>query len=336
MKVLIVTEGSSKIGFGHVTRCLSIYQAFEENGISPLMIINGDNSVSSLLTNQKYEIIDWLSNTKKLVDLVKNSDITIVDSYLADYTLFKKISDLTKLAVYLDDNNRIKYPKGIVLNGSIYAQKLDYPSFDYNEYLLGNQYIPLRKEFWKIPRKRINRKVKNVMITFGGDDLRNLTPKITKMLNEHFPQLNSTIIIGKGFNNVDMIKKNANAKNKLIFNPNAKEMVEIMLKSDIAISAAGQTLNELARVGTPTITILVASNQINHINYWEKKGFIQYAGVWDDDKLLNNILENIKILKNEDIRREKSKVGKNEVNGLGSIKIVKYCLKKIDEIKKMD
>ena len=332
MKVLIITEGSKKIGFGHITRCLSIYQAFEEKDISPLMIINGDDTVTSLLTNQNYEFFDWLKNTKKLVELVKDSDISIIDSYLADFSLYESISNLSKIAVYLDDNNRINYPKGIILNGSVHAKELEYPLVDYNDYILGNQYIPLRREFWKIPDKKINKNVKNIMITFGGDDVRNLTPKIMKALNEHFPQLNITIIIGRGFNNIEVIKKNSNAKNKLIFDPNAKEIVEIMLESDIAISAAGQTLNELARIGTPTITVLVASNQINHINYWDKKGFVQYAGAWDDENLLNTILENIKILKNEDLRRAKSEIGRKNVNGLGPVKIAEYCLKKIDKM----
>lgn len=30
MKVFILTEGGKDIGFGHITRCLSLYHAFEE------------------------------------------------------------------------------------------------------------------------------------------------------------------------------------------------------------------------------------------------------------------------------------------------------------------
>ncbi len=30
MKVFIITEGGKNIGFGHINRCLSLYQAFEE------------------------------------------------------------------------------------------------------------------------------------------------------------------------------------------------------------------------------------------------------------------------------------------------------------------
>ena len=30
MKVFIITEGGRNISFGHITRCLSLYQAFKE------------------------------------------------------------------------------------------------------------------------------------------------------------------------------------------------------------------------------------------------------------------------------------------------------------------
>ena len=30
MKVFIITEGGKNIGFGHITRCLSLYQALKE------------------------------------------------------------------------------------------------------------------------------------------------------------------------------------------------------------------------------------------------------------------------------------------------------------------
>lgn len=51
MKVFIITEGSKNTGFGHITRCLSLYQAFEERGILPKFMINGDNNIEYLLDN---------------------------------------------------------------------------------------------------------------------------------------------------------------------------------------------------------------------------------------------------------------------------------------------
>ena len=54
MKVFIVTEGGSKIGFGHVTRCISLSEAFEEKGIFPEFIVNGDDTVLNFLKERTY------------------------------------------------------------------------------------------------------------------------------------------------------------------------------------------------------------------------------------------------------------------------------------------
>ena len=58
-RVTIITEAGRNIGFGHVTRCTSIYQAFEEIGILPEMIINGDETVQDLLAGKKYKVFNF-------------------------------------------------------------------------------------------------------------------------------------------------------------------------------------------------------------------------------------------------------------------------------------
>jgi len=57
MKVFILTEGGEEIGFGHLIRCISLYQAFEERGITPKFVVNGDESIEDLLKNKSYEIL---------------------------------------------------------------------------------------------------------------------------------------------------------------------------------------------------------------------------------------------------------------------------------------
>ena len=62
MKVFIITEGSQNTGFGHVTRCISLYQAFEERGITPKFVVNGDESIEDLLKNKKMSLKGYSSN----------------------------------------------------------------------------------------------------------------------------------------------------------------------------------------------------------------------------------------------------------------------------------
>ena len=326
MKVFIITEGEKNIGFGHITRCLSLYQAFEERGIKPKFIINGDNDIKYLLKRVNYQIFNWLDEKNKLYEIVKYGDIAIIDSYLADISVYNILSDLVKLSVYMDDNKRLDYPKGIVVNGSIYSEELNYPHRNGVTYLLGTKYTPLRKEFWEVPEKKIKEKIENIMVTFGGDDARNMTPKILAFLNEKYPNLIKNVIIGRAFQNIDEIKKYADKNTNLIYYPDAEKMKEIMLESDIAISAGGQTTYELARVGTPTIALLLAKNQENNIKELEKIQFIINLGWWNNISIQDNILNSIIQINGENIRKEKGQNGRKCINGHGSLSIVNYLI----------
>jgi len=57
MKVFIIAEGSKNTGFGHITRCLSLYQAFEEKYLKVYSIKNGNiyykNKIIKYLTELK-------------------------------------------------------------------------------------------------------------------------------------------------------------------------------------------------------------------------------------------------------------------------------------------
>jgi UDP-2,4-diacetamido-2,4,6-trideoxy-beta-L-altropyranose hydrolase len=327
MKVFIITEGGKNIGFGHITRCLSLYQAFQERGILPEFIINGDNNIEYLLKDIDFQIFNWLDKENILFEKVKDADIAIIDSYLADIYFYNKLSELAKIALYIDDNKRLDYPKGIVLNGNIHAKNLSYPKKEGIAYLLGTKYTPLRKEFWEVPEKKIKEKIDSIMVTFGGDDAKNMTPKILSFLNQKYPNLFKNVIIGRAFQNIDEIKKYADKNTNLIYYPDVEKIKEIMLESDIAISACGQTLNEVARVGVPTIGICLAENQIRNAEKWVKIGFLEYAGYYNKDNMITKIDSMLKNLHNIKLREAISKIGKNFVDGNGSVRIINEILK---------
>jgi len=277
MEVIIITESGENIGYGHINRCYAITQAFQEKGITPDFITNnGDKRIFTLI---KY----------------RNHSIAIVDSYLKDLSFYRKLSDMVKLVVYLDDNNRLKYPKGIVINGNIYAEDINYPKNSQITYLLGIKYTPLRKAFWEVPKKEIKKTIKRVLVTFGGSDPKGITDKMLDYLDINCPTLKITSVTGE-FITDEKIKS-------------------VMLGSDIAISGGGQTLNELARVGVPTVGISIAKNQLQNIETWEKTGFVKG---FDDDVIGQ--------LRGQDIRKKMSMIGRNIIDGQGAKRIVKEIL----------
>lgn len=323
MNVVILTEGGKDFGYGHVARCSSIFQAFKHYNISSKFIVNGDESIKSILSEIDVEFVDWLNDSS----VIENADIVVVDSYFTDLTFCERISNNIPLVVYIDDNNRLEYPKGIVVNGTLDVSNMNYSKRENINYLTGNKFIPLRKDFWNIPKLKINDSIENILIAMGGNDLRNLTPKILELLNDNFPDVTKKVIIAGSFDNVSDIESVNNDSVELIYSPNSTKIINTMSSVDLAISASGQTLYELACIGVPTIAIGIIKNQKNNIKNWINQGFIEYAGCWNDINLLDNILDKINYLKNKNIRYDKRLLGIQAVDGNGSLNIVKNILK---------
>ena len=76
MQVYILTEGGKDYGFGHIARCISICEAFSKWDISSKLIINGDDSVKSIISNVDFEIKNWLND----LSFFNSEDIVIIDS----------------------------------------------------------------------------------------------------------------------------------------------------------------------------------------------------------------------------------------------------------------
>jgi len=258
--------------------------------------------------------------------MLDRADIIIIDSYLADIGFYEKVSEMTDVPVYFDDTMRINYPGGVVINGGICAEKLGYGTRKDIVYLLGTAYTPLRREFWDVPEKEIRENLENVMVTFGGDDMRDMTSKVLKLLVENYPELSKNIVIGNGFQNIREIERISDKKTNLLYSPDAEGMKKTMLESDIAICAGGQTLYELARVGVPAIAVAIADNQMNNVRGWKEAGFIEHAGWWEDKDLIDNIQRSIINLKDSEIRGNRYQTGKNIIDGKGALLTVDILL----------
>lgn len=329
MKVSIVTEGFKNTGYGHITRCLALYQAFNARDISTTMYVNGDNNSSQILRNTYHEIIDWMNDRELLYSKLRTSNIIIVDSYLADKEFYESIFPLTQYPVFIDDNRRLEFPHGIILNGSIYGESMNYPSPKEGSNLLGAKYIPLRNEFWDVPDKTVRLDINSVLITFGGQDIRNLTPRILRSLSRNYPSLKKNVVIGNGFTNIDQINEAKDKNTILHYAPDASMMLQLMLEADAAITAAGQTIYELARIGVPTIAIAVVDNQLNSMAGWFKEDFLIDNINYLNPNLEHKILLSFSNLQKRPVRERLSKLGRQKVDGGGAKRVVQALIDQI-------
>ena len=129
MKVLILTEGGQKIGFGHLTRCLGLAQGFKAyQDIQEIkFLVYGDAFAKQFLKQCPYECVffNWLKNTNDALKLVIQNDYTVIDSYLAKKSFYEMVSRLKKSCLLMiDDYKRISYPGGVLVNPSLAGEKL--------------------------------------------------------------------------------------------------------------------------------------------------------------------------------------------------------------------
>lgn len=324
MRVLIFTEGGSQAGFGHISRCSSLYDQLAEEGIEVQLIINSDIEFE-IIKNINYKIINWLSK-EYLTNYIKKDDYCIVDSYLASEDLCQVISQHAKNTLFIDDNGRIDYPEGIVVNPSLSAEAVKYPTDDTNCYLLGPKYIILRTPFIHAKREYVNVQVKEVLLTLGGSDIHNLTPSILKQLTDYYTEITFNVVIGNAFKNIEEVKSYSSKRINFYENATSEEMKLIMLKSDVAITAAGQTVYELIATKTPFIPIKVIDNQSHNMSALKSHNLISssldYNDVFFSQKLLAEMEDMLKYSKRVQLVERYNKV----IHGSGSKRIIETLL----------
>ncbi|WP_456273270.1 UDP-2,4-diacetamido-2,4,6-trideoxy-beta-L-altropyranose hydrolase [Bacillus sp. AK031] len=325
MRVLIFTEGGNQIGLGHISRCSSLYDELLDRGIEVEFIINSDTFRFEILKDKKYKIVNWLSK-EFLTNYIKQSDYCIVDSYLASENLYQVISNCARKTLFIDDVGRIEYPKGIVVNPSLSTKVVKYPMNDTNCYLLGPKYIILRNSFIGIKRKEVNQQVKEVLITLGGSDLHNLTPSILKQFALKNSDITFNVVIGNEFDNIEEIKSYSLNNINFYESASAEEMKSIMLKSDFAITAAGQTIYELLATQTPFIPIKVIENQQNNISALFDLNLIERALEFSDTCLSEKLIVEFENIMNFSTRIRMVERFKEVADGLGSKRIIEMIL----------
>ncbi len=329
----VLTEGGQTFGFGHITRCISILTIFKQYGYRINFIIHGDNSISSILEGVPYYAFNWTKEQKELKELLSESSIILIDSIEITNQQILDIEDLGKDVIFIDDEKRRNVlNKGFVVDWTVLSNKKGYflPKKENITYLLGSEYTPLRKEFTTSKQNIINQNLESIMVTFGGSDIRDITPKILKTLSEYFPNIKKNIVIGAGFTNIKNIELYKDKNTNLIFNASTSTMVKLMQTSDLAIASGGQTLYELALIGTPTIAILLVENAKDDTQGWEEVGTLENIGWYDNPELTNNLEKAIISLKQKNKRIEMQNKGKDYINQNGALTLVKTILDKLE------
>lgn len=266
MPVKILCDLFLTSGLGHVRRCEKILSFIEKLGVEASLHLYKQNDISAFLEG------------------VGNDDFLIADSYCLNSKDFYLLKEKAKSLMVIEDKEHAKgfYPKNTkILNFTLNALK--HYNHASKDHYLGVGFYPVDARF--VYERPINTENKEVLITLGGSEQK-ILKEIVKILENK--NVNLHIIS-------PYTPKNP-PKNTHYYSPlNPLEFSSLMRFCACAISAAGQTLYELALSQTPSLILPIASNQIIQSQEFENSGIFKQTSL----KTLAKDFENLQIQKNQ-------------------------------------
>ena len=265
MNILFRVDSSSKIGHGHVMRCLVLAKQYrEDNVIFATQDLKGN--ANQKIIDESYKLIALNDGSvNELVQRINelNIDMVVFDHYGINSDFEKAVKGDSGVKILSFDDVYEKHYCDILLNHNIYADAGKYKDLvpDFCEIRCGKKYTLVRDEFKKIEIKKnpSNKGKLVVFVCLGGADANNISLPVLEILSDF-----DNIIV-----NLATTSSNKNIEKLLGFSKQYEDInicidcnvAELMSNSIFSIITPSVIVHEAIIVKLPFIAILTADNQ---------------------------------------------------------------------------
>ncbi len=323
-------EASWEIGMGHLMESLALAESFQSRGIFCHFIVNSYPPAEELLfsKNISFDILS-IGQVEKVCQRIKRHSkktCVIVNHRNVELSSLKRLQKALLIDVVIDQPGNKRIRCDLLINSAIVPEWFEYTIENHKpKFCFGADFAILREEFIKLHKKEktfpdTNRKV---LVTMGGVDRTGATLRIMEALKQLDRTVNSEIILGSGFAHLTEFKRIFKRLNEqtCTYAQGVDDLAVRMQKADVVISAGGNTLYEMACVGTPGIVLWEDPHEDRVGQAFAEKGIVLHLsqGV---NMPVSKIREGIERLLNcKEKRIEMSQCGKKLVDGQGTSRI---------------
>jgi len=350
VNVVIRADASLDMGVGHIMRCLTLAEALKKKGANIRWICREHpGNINELLKQRGMQITAlpqpaysvsgdeysrWLGETQEAdaiqtIAALRNevTDWLVVDHYGLSEKWEVQIRPQVKNLMVIDDLANRPHDCDVLLDQNFSNKswnrysELVHPSC---RKLCGPRYALLRPEYaaYRSSLRGGERKVKNVLVYFGGSDLQNMTGLALQALcAPELSNLHANIIVGTNNPHRMALERQSIERPRTTLYGMRPHLAELMAEADFAIGAGGVTTWERMCLGLPATVISLADNQRQSCEALGEADLIYYAGGYQEvnlDRLVNIISASIlDSRKNEEIRKQSL----IQVDGLGALRL---------------
>ncbi len=325
MLFIIRADGNSRIGMGHITRCIALADELKKYGdvefISRKLPVKIPFKVHKLVADGYDDDIKFTRSVLRRL----SPDVVIVDHHDLGQDYLDSISAFTDLLVTIDDLKR-GICSDIVVNVNLFSLKMKYACKG-GKILLGPKYALIKKIN---PRKYVRPEAKKILVSMGGADVLNLTPKVIEAL-KCVDNIHVTVVIGPAFENEKDILEAVSNDGKFTIR-RTNDLPELMIENDLAVCGGGTTLYEIAATGTPAIIVCQAENQIINARELDGKTLINLGMGSNADK--NKIVSSVEsLLGDYEARRKLCANGRKLVDCRGAERVRNIIVRELNSRK---
>ncbi|MBD3342064.1 MAG: hypothetical protein GF353_23390 [Candidatus Lokiarchaeota archaeon] len=337
--VLIIADGSSEIGMGHLTRELDIGKELQKRGFEVIFLSKNYQEGIKIIEKERIKIYKIDKTIKNITEAIENMkklfapnfhwfDFIIVDlpyffenqSYI-DY--LKKYCQ--KIVIISDAPKFFKINADLVFLISSHRDSIFLDDETNTKYFCGLRYFPLRESFQKVGIKTIKPKVSTILLTFGGSDPMNFSKRILNLLKKKRVDAEIILVSGAGYPLGKYKELIIIADDKISLLRDHKRMIDLYQKADICLCSAGNTLIEVLTCGVPAIVLPQTQTEDQRAQKFKKKEMIYNMGLeFNDEELYQKIS---KLISKERIRKKFSSKAQTYLDGKGVKRIVEKLVK---------
>jgi UDP-2,4-diacetamido-2,4,6-trideoxy-beta-L-altropyranose hydrolase len=315
-EIFFSAKGSSKIGFGHISRCLALIKSLPSTWQGALVLDQPD-SLGTILNQHEVRVY----SKSEIFELEHhNVKALIFDELEDDNDFFQMVRNKFRCQITALDYFNYEDPKvERIINLFNQNTKLRTPSKSV-EYYEGLQFSIIASQFhqYHIADRPINKKVESLLIIMGGADPEAKTVAVIQNLVKWQVSLTIDIIVGPLCPHGEKIKKAIRElAGDVIIHRNPGNLPFLMAKADLAISGCSTTFFELSFVGTPAIILSQNTSEHRFCNYLEQQGVALYG-----ENCIKDVWEKMQSRK---IRKNFSRRQMELFDGEGSSRILKLA-----------
>jgi UDP-2,4-diacetamido-2,4,6-trideoxy-beta-L-altropyranose hydrolase len=273
--LLLRADAGGRLGTGHVMRCLALAQAWQAAGgrvafasaslpeALEVRILAEGVGVHRLPVEPGGE-----ADTRESLALAGRLGArwAVVDGYQFGAYVQQRLVERGVRVLAVDDYGHAgSYVADLVLNQNLQADAALYcrvqPS---TRLLLGLNYLLLRREFWgwRGWARQTPERARKILVTMGGTDPDNVTLQIVRALGRLASEdLEVRVVVGGGNPHRAILEDAVRQTPCVVLCVDVHDIPAQMAWADVAVSAAGSTSWELAFMGVPMLSVVLADNQ---------------------------------------------------------------------------